>query len=143
MAQSVKKTLADIFKGFSKFTYVERLDLLTEAKVLTKQDVNYLKQGGLQDIKLAEKFVENVIGYFQLPLGVATNFNIDGRDFIIPMAVEETSIIAAASKTAKWVRENGSIKTETIGQNIIGQIQFAKVKDFAKFEQAVLNQKNY
>lgn len=139
----IKKTLADIFKGFSKFTYLERLDLLSEAQVLSKPEINYLKQGGLQDVKLAEKFVENVIGYFQLPLGVATNFNIDGQDRIIPMAVEETSIIAAASKTAKWVRENGSIKTETIGQNIIGQIQFAKVKDFNFFEKQILQQKNY
>ncbi len=143
MAQIIKKSLAEIFKGFSKFTYNERLESLNEAHVLTKQEVSYLKQGGLQDVKLAEKFVENVIGYFQLPLGVATNFNIDGEDYIIPMAVEETSIIAAASKTAKWVRENGSIKTETIGENIIGQIQFAKVKDFTSFEKNILQQKTF
>ncbi|MGZ3727387.1 MAG: hydroxymethylglutaryl-CoA reductase, degradative [Pseudobdellovibrio sp.] len=143
MAQLIKKSLAEIFKGFSKFTYIERLDSLHEVQALTKQDVQFLKQGGLQDVKLAEKFVENVIGYFQLPLGVATNFNIDGKDFVIPMAVEETSIIAAASKTAKWVRENGSIKTETIGDNIIGQIQFAKVKNFEKFQKDILQQKNF
>lgn len=143
MAQLVKKTLSEIFKGFSKFTYVERLELLNEADVLSKQEINYLKQGGLQDVRLAEKFVENVIGYFQLPLGVATNFNIDGRDYVIPMAVEETSIIAAASKTAKWVRECGSIKTETIGSNIIGQIQFAKIKNFENFQRQLLQQKNF
>lgn len=143
MAQLVKKTLSEIFKGFSKFTYGERLELLNEADVLSKQDLNYLKQGGLQDVKLAEKFVENVIGYFQLPLGVATNFNIDGRDYVIPMAVEETSIIAAASKTAKWVRECGSIKTETIGNCIIGQIQFAKIKNFENFQRQLLQQKQF
>ena len=132
MARTIKK-LAEIFRGFSKFTYAERLDLLKDADVISKADIAYLKNGGLQDISLAEKFVENVIGYFQLPLGVATNFNIDGQDYIIPMAVEETSIIAAASKTAKWVRENGSIKTEIIGQNIIGQIQFAKIKKFVSW----------
>ena len=143
MAQKIKKTLAELFKGFSKQSYGERLDLLNEADVLSKQDINYLKLGGLQDISLAEKFVENVIGYFQLPMGVATNFNIDGKDFIIPMAVEETSIIAAASKTAKWVRECGEIKTETVGQDIIGQVQFAKVKDIEAFVENVLRQKNY
>ena len=68
----------------------------------------YLETGGLKDTSLGEKFIENVIGYFQIPLGVATNFRIDDRDFIIPMAVEETSIVAAASKTAKWVREIAS-----------------------------------
>ena len=143
MAQTIKKKLAEIYKGFSKFSYSERLDLLKDADIISRQDINYLKQGGLQDIGLAEKFVENVIGYFQLPLGVATNFNIDGQDYIIPMAVEETSIIAAASKTAKWVRENGTIKTEIIGENIIGQIQFAKVKNFSAFQNQVLLQKNY
>ena len=66
-----------------------------------------------------------------MPIGVATNFRIDGRDFVIPMAVEETSIIAAASKTAKWIREAGEIKTEQLGNLIIGQIQLAHVKNFA------------
>lgn len=137
------KKLSDIFKGFSKFSYQERLNLLNDAQVLSEQDMSYLKNGGLQEIGLAEKFVENVIGYFQLPMGVATNFNIDGIDYIIPMAVEETSIIAAASKTAKWVRESGSIKTEVVGTDIIGQIQFAKVQNFEAFSQQILQQKNY
>ena len=143
MTQKIKKTLAEMFKGFSKFTYIERLDQLNEVEILTKQEANYLRQGGMQDITLAEKFVENVIGYFQLPMGIATNFNIDGRDVVVPMAVEETSIIAAASKTAKWVRETGTIVTETIGLNIIGQIQFAKIQNFEKFQNAILQQKNY
>lgn len=143
MAQGFKKNLADIFKGFSKFSYLERLRLLRDVGVITEQDIDYLAGGGVQDVRLAEKFVENVIGYFQLPMGVATNFNIDGKDHIIPMAVEETSIIAAASKTAKWVRENGRIETDIIGQDIIGQIQFAKVADFKNFEARVLQQKSY
>lgn len=143
MTQKIKKTLAEMFKGFSKFTYIERLDQLNDAEVLTKQETNYLRQGGMQDITLAEKFVENVIGYFQLPMGIATNFNIDGRDVVVPMAVEETSIIAAASKTAKWVRESGTIVTETIGLNIIGQIQFAKIQNFEKFQNIILQQKKY
>jgi hydroxymethylglutaryl-CoA reductase len=139
----IKTKLADIFKGFSKHTYLERLKLLTEANVLSEQDMVFLKNGGLQDVDLAEKFVENVIGYFQLPMGVATNFNINGKDYMIPMAVEETSIIAAASKTAKWVRENGTIVSEVIGQDIIGQIQFAKIKNFELFEKQISQQKKY
>lgn len=143
MSQVTQRKLSDLFSGFSKLTYNERLKALNEVGLINDGEQSYLKNGGLQDVTLAEKFVENVIGYFQLPLGVATNFKIDGRDFLIPMAVEETSIIAAASKTAKWIRENGSIRTEVKGQDIIGQIQFAKVKDFAAFEKAVLQQKNY
>ncbi len=135
--------LADAFKGFSKLTFEQRLKTLCDLKLINEEDRLYLRQGGLKDIGLAEKFVENVIGYFQLPMGVATNFKIDGKEFFIPMAVEETSIIAAASKTAKWIRESGSITTKILGTDIIGQIQFAKVYDFENFEKQIGIQKNY
>lgn len=135
------KLLEDIFKGFSKLTKKERLEALENSGVINHQDVKYLEAGGLKDTALGEKFIENVIGYFQLPLGVATNFKIDGKDYVIPMAVEETSIIAAASKTAKWIRESGYIKTEVSGNAVIGQIQCAQVADYKKFEELILNEK--
>ena len=118
-----------MFKGFSKLSRDERFKRLQDIGALSKDEVAFLKQGGLKDTQLAEKFVENVIGYFQIPLGVATNFRVDGRDYVIPMAVEETSIIAAASKTAKWVREDREITTEVVGNLIIGQIQLARVSE--------------
>jgi hydroxymethylglutaryl-CoA reductase len=74
-------------------------------------------------------------------MGVATNFVIDNKAYAIPMAVEETSIIAAASKTAKWINEYGSIRTEMLGKNIIGQIQVAKVIDYEKFESILIDHK--
>lgn len=122
-----------LFAGFSKLSREERFQRLAEMGALNAEDISYLKAGGLQTTELAEKFIENVIGYFQMPLGVATNFRIDGREYAIPMAVEETSIIAAASKTAKWVRENGEITTSSVGHLIIGQIQIARVTDFTNF----------
>ncbi len=131
----------EIFKGFSKLDRKQRLMALIECGALTQFEAEYLERGGLRDTTLGEKFVENVIGYFQLPLGVATNFHIDGKDVVIPMAVEETSIIAAASKTAKWVREFGEIKTEVVGNEIIGQIQLSQVKDFSVFEKQILDNK--
>lgn len=137
------KILDQLFKGFSKLDYQQRLEALKNVRALSETEIEYLKKGGLKDIRLGEKFVENVIGYFQLPLGIATNFRIDGVDRIIPMAVEETSIVAAASKTAKWIRDSGEIKTSTIGSNIIGQIQFAKIKNIEFFRQAILQQKNW
>lgn len=109
---------------------------------LDAEDVAFLKSGGLKDIEIADNFIENSIGYFQIPLGVATNFCIDGQDYIIPMAVEETSIIAAASKTARWIRELGEITTEVIGENIIGQVQIAKVKDMQNFAKTVAEKKS-
>lgn len=137
------KQLHDIFKGFSKLSREERLKALMEVGVLHDSDVDYLAKGGLRDTSLGEKFIENVIGYFQLPLGVATNFRIDGQDYVIPMAVEETSIVAAVCKTAKWIRDAGSITTEVVGSEIIGQIQCAKIKDFIQFEKQILTQKKY
>jgi hydroxymethylglutaryl-CoA reductase len=136
------KHLNEIFKGFSKLSRTERLQALLEVGALQKSDLDYLDRGGMKDTSLGEKFIENVIGYFQIPMGVATNFCIDQKDYVIPMAVEETSIVAAASKTAKWVRENGSITTEVDGTEIIGQIQFAKVRDFLIFEKNILIKKN-
>ncbi len=126
--------MKEYFSGFSKLSREERFERLLQMGAISPEEAAFLKTGGLRDLTLAEKFIENVIGYFQMPLGVATNFVIDGKDFVIPMAVEETSIIAAASKTARWVRdEGGSISTESIGQLIIGQIQVAKVQDYARF----------
>jgi len=139
----MKLEMSNLFQGFSKLNYKERLQALKKFGVLSSDDINYLENGGLQSIDLGEKFIENVLGYFQIPLGVATNFNIDGQDYIIPMAVEETSIVAAASKTAKWIREKGSIVTEVVGTDIIGQIQFSKIKSADLFKLNILQQKNY
>lgn len=129
--------LTPIFKGFSKLKLSQRYQRLLDAGVVDAQDVSFLKKGGLDSIELADNFIENSIGYFQLPMGVATNFQIDGKDYVIPMAVEETSIIAAASKTARWIRENGEITTEMIGNTIIGQIQIAQVKDYSRLKKTV------
>lgn len=130
--------LVELFKGFSKLSKEQRLQALLQYGLLEKAEIDFLQNGGLKDTSLGEKFVENVIGYFQVPLGVATNFRIDQKDLMIPMAVEETSIVAAASKTAKWVRENGSIQTQVLGHDIIGQIQLAKVKNYSAFESTIL-----
>lgn len=113
------------FEGFSKLSFKERLERLVRLGFLRAEEANSLSGFSAMDVSLAEHFIENAIGYFELPLGVIANMRIDGKDFAIPMAVEETSIIAACSKTAKWIRESGEIKTQVKGNEIIGQIQFA------------------
>ena len=125
----------ELFRGFSKLSREERFKRLFALGAITSEDIVFLKNGGIKDLNLADKLIENVIGYFQLPLGVATNFNINGKDYVIPMAVEETSIIAALSKSAKWIRQHGEIKTWVHGECILGQIQLAKVNDFQRFSQ--------
>lgn len=125
---------ADVcFQGFSRLSREDRFQRLVEMGALAPEEVHFLQQHGIKNINLAEKLIENAVGYFQMPLGVATNFRMDGKDYVIPMAVEETSIIAALSKTAKWVRQHGEITTTVQGECIIGQIQLAKVRDFDQF----------
>ena len=131
-----------LFRGFSKLNREERLQKLLQVGALTSEDLQYLNHGGIQQPDLAEKWIENAIGYFQLPLGVAVNFNIDQRDYVIPMAVEETSIIAALSKTAKWISETGYITTEITGDCIIGQIQLPTVSNLKNFTEIFHQHKN-
>lgn len=132
------------FKGFSKLKRHERLSRLLAMGALTPEDIAFLKQAEFDDIvQLSESLIENAIGIFPLPLGIAAHFNIDGRDVPIPMAVEETSVIAAASATAKWIRQHGEITTRVQGDSIIGQIQLPCVLDFKAFEQTVTAHKQF
>jgi len=130
---SLDQNASQWFQGFSKLTRQERYARLCAMGALTDDDVAFLQTGGVTDLDLADKLIENVIGYFQLPLGVATNFHVDGQDYVIPMAVEETSIIAALSKTARWIRQCGEMTTSISGDAIIGQIQFAHVQSVENF----------
>ena len=125
------------FSGFSKLNYEERLNKLKELSFLSDEDIAYFKSGGVSEPDLAENLIENVLGYFDLPLGVAVNFIIDQEPYVIPLAVEETSIIATSSKTARWLGQNGLITTETLSRLSIGQIQLAKVRDFNRLEKII------
>jgi hydroxymethylglutaryl-CoA reductase len=129
--------------GFSKLEREERYHRLMQMGLLSKADVQHLKNRDSLPFDLAEHFIENVIGYMQVPMGVVTHLVIDGRSRVVPMAVEETSIIAAASKTAKWIRDHGTIQTSVRGQLIIGQVQVPHVADFEKFQALVVENKNH
>ena len=137
MSNNVKK-----LDGFSKLDRPGRFAKLLALGYLTQEDIELFNQDKHPPVQLAEKLIENVLGYFPIPLGLAVNFRIDKKDYVIPMAVEETSIVAAASKTAKWVCQNGSITTEMLGQLSIGQIQIAIVNDLEKLQNIFLNEKN-
>lgn len=119
-------------EGLHRLSRNERLKRVQKFSGLTNLDAQVLSGEIPLPAEIAEHLIENVIGYFPLPLGVATNFRIDGRDLVIPMAVEETSIIAAASATAKWVRREGEIRTFSRGNLIIGQIQLPCVRNVSR-----------
>lgn len=122
-------TRVNPMEGFHRLSAAERIRRLSEFCSLTDSESAILSGQDALPLEIAENLIENVIGVFPMPLGVATHFRIDGRDLFIPMAVEETSIIAAASATAKWVKEGGEIVTSTLGRRIIGQVQLPNVNE--------------
>jgi hydroxymethylglutaryl-CoA reductase len=119
----------NLTEGFHRLSQEQRLDIVQSVCNLEDEEIKVLSGETQLPADIAEHLIENVIGYFPIPLGVATNFTIDGRDLLIPMAVEETSIIAAASATAKWIRREGSIRTYSQGNLIIGQVQLPSVRN--------------
>lgn len=122
------ENLEHLFQGFSKLSRSERLDRLKTMSNLSDDDLEVLDGTQPLDLDLAEHFIENLIGIFPMPLGLAAYFRVDGRDIPIPMAIEETSVVAACSATAKWLRSNNAtISTATRGRTIIGQVQFPRV----------------
>ncbi|MBT8251312.1 MAG: hydroxymethylglutaryl-CoA reductase, degradative [Nitrosopumilus sp.] len=114
---------SSISKLFEK-TRKERLDIVANFANLSDDEISILESenGGISFDK-ADKMVENAIGTFSLPLGIATNFKINGKDYIIPMVIEEPSVIAAASKGAKVARIKGGFEVSAIESYSIGQIQ--------------------
>ncbi|MGE4233735.1 MAG: hydroxymethylglutaryl-CoA reductase, degradative [Bacteriovoracia bacterium] len=128
----------NLFDGFSKLSFDQRLEKLAEVSKISKEELLGLSQDTQTlSIEVAENLIENVIGTFSLPLGVATNFLIDGKLVPIPMVVEETSIIAAASASAKWVYKNGGFQTRALGRLMIGQVQFPSIKNVEAFEKII------
>jgi hydroxymethylglutaryl-CoA reductase len=122
-------------KKFSQFSFDERLHAVSGVGGFNDQEQSFLKNyGSLESLNLAENFIENALGYMALPLGVVPDLIINGRSYWVPMAVEETSIIAALSKTAKWIRQSGDLVTEVIGTDIIGQIQIGRVQNKEQLE---------
>ncbi len=121
--------------GFYKLSVEERLKRVAEFAGLDEDDIKAVISHGLP-LDVADRMIENVIGTFELPLGIATNFLIDGKDYLIPMAIEEPSVVAAASNAARMARESGGFVTDYTGSMMIGQVQVTKLADpfAAKFE---------
>lgn len=134
MKDLMKKTSR--LKGFYKLNRGERLDLLRDFSKLPSDQLRVLGQDGALTFEMADLFVENAIGSYPLPLGVATNFRINGVDTVVPMAVEESSVVAATSNAAKWIYESGEgFQAETLSTLMIGQIQILDLP-VAKFPAA-------
>jgi hydroxymethylglutaryl-CoA reductase len=115
--------------GFYKLSMQERLKLLQKLAGLTDEEAKVLGDTGGLPGEIANRMIENVVGGMTLPLGMATNFLVNGRDYVVPMALEEPSVVAAASNAAKIARVKGGFKVTNTGPVMIGQIQAVGVPD--------------
>lgn len=123
---------------FYKKTVQERQKIITELAGLDEKQVMLLQKTGALGIETASHMIENVIGTFELPLGIATNFIVNKKPVLIPMALEEPSVVAAASNAAKLSEGFTATATEPL---MIGQIQLLGVTDFEKARQKILDHK--
>jgi len=122
--------------GFYKLPVADRVRLLKDFARLTEEEAGLLQKPGALGFDVANRMVENLVGVMPVPLGVAMNFLINGRDVVVPMAIEEPSVIAAASNAAKMSRLKGGFHATSTDPIMIGQIQIVGVQDAhrARFE---------
>jgi hydroxymethylglutaryl-CoA reductase len=116
--------------GFYRLSIEERRRALAALVGLAEDDLQILERGGLT-ADAADRLVENAIGLYSLPLGLAANFRVNGRDHLVPMAVEEPSVIAAASNAARLVRAGGGFTADADDSIMTAQIEVMDVSDCA------------
>ena len=128
--------------NFYKMPINERLDAVYERGLISKKDYKLLKNQQQQlDINSADKMIENVIGVMGMPIGLGLNFLINDKEYVIPMAVEEPSIVAALSAAAKISRSGGGFKTECTDPILTGQIQVVAIKNLEQARNDLLSRK--
>lgn len=127
--------------GFYNKTVDERREILQSLHNLSEDEMDVLVSEQSLPVDIADKMIENVVGSYSLPLGLGLNFLINGKDYVIPMAIEEASVVASASYMAKIIRDAGGFKTESTGRVMIGQIQVIGCQDFQLAKKTLLEHK--
>lgn len=126
--------------NFFKLSIKDRIDALRAHTELTEEDLLALEHGThTLRCHVADKMIENVVGVFGLPLGLGLNFLIDGREVIVPLSVEEPSIVAGLSGAARTARLSGGYNTEVSDPILIGQVQVVNLTDVDSAKQALLD----
>lgn len=115
--------------GFYKLSIHERLKIVSEFSGLSEEEKNLLIKEGNLDLEIADRMIENVIGTMAYPFAVAVNFLINGKEYMVPMVLEEPSVVAAASNAARWTRSKGGVWAQASDSIMIGQIQVVGVPD--------------
>ncbi|BAB60335.1 3-hydroxy-3-methylglutaryl-coenzyme A reductase [Thermoplasma volcanium GSS1] len=128
--------------GFYKMTVDERLNFVKEFSRLSDDDIRILRTNGSLAIDKADKIIENVITTIEMPLGIAVNFLINGKDYLIPMAIEEPSVVAAASNAAKVARKSGGFNAYATEPVMIGEIQVLGIDSLYLAKMNILRDKS-
>lgn len=127
-------------KKFYEMSLDERLSLIASKSNLTKNEISTVVNQPLPFDKI-DRMIENAVGSFSLPLGIATNFVINGKEYLVPMAIEEPSVIAAASHAAKLAKSSGGFKASAESSIMRGQIQVTNLLDIKKAIQVISKNK--
>jgi hydroxymethylglutaryl-CoA reductase len=128
--------------GFHKVTVRERRALIGDATGADLADLERALDGGGLDAETADKFVENVLGTYSLPYGVALNVRVNGRDLVVPMVIEEPSVVAAASNAAKMVRAGGGFFAEADPPEMTAQVELRGAHDLEAAGRRVLEHRD-
>lgn len=130
------------YSGFFKLSTDERMKEVAEFCGLTEEEQAILRDANCLSMDKADHMIENVIGRFAYPLGIAVNFIINGKDYLIPMATEEPSVVAACSNAAKMAQVSGGFTTSYTGNIMISQIQLLDVPTPAYAREKILQNKD-
>ncbi len=127
--------------GFYKKKPSERLEYVKKFANLSEEETNAIGGYGALGEETANRMIENVVGTFPLPLGIAANFMVNKKEYMVPMAVEEPSVVAAATHMAKGTRKTGGISAESDDPIMIGQIQLVNLDDPFKAKEQIIEKK--
>ncbi|XXF80339.1 hydroxymethylglutaryl-CoA reductase, degradative [Myxococcaceae bacterium GXIMD 01537] len=131
-------TVTSRLSGFHKLPMEERLALVGRMFRLSDEELGQLRGVSVLDSSLANQMIENAVGTFSLPLGLGLNLVVNGREHLVPMAVEEPSVVAAVSFAAKIVREAGGFSAEADDSMMIGQVQLTRYGDPSEATEKIL-----
>ena len=130
------------FPNFYELPIEDRIEAVFERGLISEEDYNMLKnQQQRLDLQSADKMIENVIGVMGMPVGLGLNFSINNKDYVVPLAVEEPSIVAALSSAAKIARESGGYKADATDPILVGQIQVVNIQNIEQARNNLLNRK--
>src|SRR6059036_2537459 len=128
--------------GFYKKTPEDRWQVIRSFGELSDAEIETIRNTGALKFDQVDRMIENVVGAMPIPLGIAVNFRVNERDYLVPMAIEEPSVVAAASNAARMARERGGFSASTSGPIMIGQIQLVHVADPHSARLAILHSRD-